>query len=101
MENTQRRRTAEEMFPIVESWQHSGLSKKTFCKEHGIIKSVFFYWCRRYREEHEPGGFVSLTTGGPLSFTQSHYMEIQYPNGVVLKLPANTPASLVRQYAGQ
>ncbi len=101
MENVQRRCTREEMFPVVEAWQHSGLSKKDFCEEQGIIKSVFFYWCRRYREEHELGGFVPLTTGSPFSFNQNHSIEIQYPNGVVLKLPANTPASLVRPYAGQ
>lgn len=101
MENVQRRRTPEEMFPVVEAWQRSGLSKKSFCEEQGIIKSVFFYWCRRYREEHEQGGFVPLTTGSSFSLNQNHSLEIQYPNGVILKLPANTPASLVRQYVGQ
>jgi hypothetical protein len=100
MENTQRRRTKEEMFPVVESWQTSGLSKKAFCEEQGIIKSVFLYWCRKYMEENEQCGFVPLTTGGPLSLTQIHSIEIQYPNGVVLKLPSNTPVSLVRQYVG-
>jgi transposase-like protein len=100
MEDRQRRRTREEMFPIVELWQQSGLSKKSFCKEQGIIKSVFLYWCRKYRDEYEPDGFVPLTTGGPLSLTQSHFIEIQYPNGVVLRLPASTPANLIRQYVG-
>jgi len=100
MENIQRRRTREEMFPIVESWQQSGLSKKTFCEEQGIVKSVFFYWCKKYREENEQGGFVPLTTGGPHAFAQSHFIEVQYPNGVVLRLPASTPANLIRQYVG-
>jgi transposase-like protein len=101
MEDRERRRTKEEMFPLVETWQHSGMSKKAFCVEHGIVKSVFFYWCRRYRDDHEQGNFVQLTAGGPRSFNQSHTIEIQYPNGIVLRLPANTPTSLVRQYIGQ
>jgi hypothetical protein len=46
MENTQRRRTKEEMFPMVELWQHSGLSKKRFCEEKGIVKSVFIIGIR-------------------------------------------------------
>jgi hypothetical protein len=38
MEDKQRRRSREEMFPVVEAWQQSGLSKKSFCEEQGIIK---------------------------------------------------------------
>jgi hypothetical protein len=101
MENTQRRRTKEEMFPVVEAWQNSGQSKTSFCEERGIIKSVFFYWCKKYMEEHEQGGFVPLNLGTSQAFAQGHSIEIQYPNGVVLKLPANTPVSLVRHYVGQ
>jgi transposase-like protein len=101
MEKTHIRRTREEMFPIVESWQQSGLSKKAFCEAQGIIKSVFFYWCKKYREEHRPGGFVALTTGGVHALAQGQSMEIQYPNGVVLRLPTSTPAGLVLQYVGQ
>lgn len=94
MENIQRRRTKEDMFPVIEAWQHSGLSKKSFCKQQGIIKSVFFYWYKKYREEKEPGGFIPITVRA----SESAIVEIQYPNGVILKLPAGTPASLVRQY---
>jgi hypothetical protein len=48
------------MFPVVEAWQQSGLSKKSFCEEQGIIKSVFLYWVRKYRDEHEPDGFCAI-----------------------------------------
>ena len=82
MENTQRRRIRDEMFPIVESWQPSGLSKKAFFEERGIVMSEFFYWCKKYREENELGGFVSLTMGGPHAFAQGQSIEIQYPNVV-------------------
>jgi hypothetical protein len=64
-------------------------------------KIVFLYWVRKYRDEHEPDGFVPLTSGGALSLMQNYSIEIHYPNGVVLKLPANTPVSLVRHYVGQ
>lgn len=101
MENKQRRRTRDEMFPIVEAWQHSGLSKKAFCEDRDMAKSVFLYWCKRYREENELGGFVPLSVGTSQGFATSHSIEIQYPNGIVLKLPASTPVSLVRQYVGQ
>jgi transposase-like protein len=100
MGSTDRRRSKAEMFPIVEAWQESGLSKKAFCERHGVEKSVFMYWWKKYREVNEPGGFIPLTVGSSHSPSQDHLMEIQYPNGVVLKLSAHTPASLVRQYIG-
>jgi hypothetical protein len=101
MENTQRRRTKEEMFPMVELWQHSGLSKKRFCEEKGIVKSVFHYWYKKYREEDGQGGFIPLIPDTPHSGIQGPSIEVHYPNGVVLKVSATTPAGLVRQYAGQ
>jgi hypothetical protein len=101
LNTSQRRRTKEEMFPMVELWQHSGLSKKRFCEEKGIVKSVFHYWYKKYREEEGQGGFIPLIPDTPHSGIQGPSIEVQYPNGVVLKLPASTPASLVRQYVGQ
>jgi hypothetical protein len=100
MGSTNRRRSKLEMFPMVELWQGSGLSKKAFCERQGMEKSVFIYWWKKYRESNEPGGFIPLTVGSSNSPAQNHLMEIQYPNGVVLKLPVHTPASLVRQYIG-
>jgi GT2 family glycosyltransferase len=73
MGNMQTRRTKEEMFPVVEAWQQSGLSKKSFCEEQVIIKSVFLYWVRKYRDEHEPDGFVPLTSPAVWSLQTSNY----------------------------
>lgn len=87
------------MFPIVEAWRDSGLSKRAFCEERGIEKSAFSYWSKRYKEGNHTGGFIPISFNGPDEDKQ--FIEIQYPNGIVLRLPANTPASLVRQYVGQ
>lgn len=99
MEARGSRYTREEMYPIIETWQRSGKSKIDFCRAHGIIKSVFFYWCKKYREENQEGGFIPLSVSPP-STTQMPCIEILYPNGVTLKLPADTSAVLVRQYLG-
>lgn len=58
-------RSAEEMFPLIQEWERSGLSQKEFYSHHGIKSHVFRYWLRRYREEEEPapkaaGSFVSV-----------------------------------------
>ncbi len=42
-------KTAAEMFPMVESWQKSGLTQKEFSQQHGVSEHVFYYWVSRYR----------------------------------------------------
>lgn len=37
------------MFSIIENWQQSGLSQKTFCEEQHIKAHVFYYWYKCYR----------------------------------------------------
>jgi transposase-like protein len=37
------------MFPLVESWQKSGLTQKEFSQQHGVSEHVFYYWVSRYR----------------------------------------------------
>ena len=37
------------MFPLVESWQKSGLTQKEFSQKHQISDQVFYYWVSRYR----------------------------------------------------
>jgi hypothetical protein len=61
----------------------------------------FFIGSENTEMNTSPDGFVPLTSGGALSLMQNYSIEIHYPNGVVLKLPANTPVSLVRHYVGQ
>ena len=101
MQDRQVSRSKDEMFPIVEAWRDSGLSKKAFCEERGIVKSIFYYWYKKYREENVSGGFIPLLPEASQALAPGHTIEIQYPNGVLLRLPANTPASLVRKYIGQ
>jgi hypothetical protein len=43
-------RTEAEMFPLVESWQKSGLTQKEFSQQQGISDQVFYYWVARYRK---------------------------------------------------
>lgn len=43
-------RTEAEMFPLVESWQKSGLTQKEFSQQHQLSDQVFYYWVSRYRK---------------------------------------------------
>ena len=43
-------KTEAQMFPLVESWQKSGLTQKQFSQQHQISEQVFCYWVSRYRK---------------------------------------------------
>jgi len=89
------RKDKEVMFPIIEEWRDSGLTKQAFCEQKGIAKSVFFYWHKKYKEEHSAGGFLPIEISGSSS---GSFIEIQYPNGIVVRLPGQTQPLTVRQY---
>lgn len=57
MAQTERRRSKEEMYSIIEHWQSSGLTKQAFCGQESISKPVFYYWHKKYKSDQEPGGF--------------------------------------------
>jgi hypothetical protein len=90
------RRSRETMFQLIEEWESSNLTKKAFSRERQIPISVFHYWCRRFRELDNPGGFVPIEVQGMND--HGSMIEIKYPNGVSLRLPSQTPFPIVRQY---
>jgi hypothetical protein len=74
----------QQMFSLMEQWQQSGLTQKTFCEQQSIRYYVFHYWYKRYRMQQSgladnPGSFVKLQVSKPLP---SGSIEINYPGGV-------------------
>ena len=94
MEN-QKQLTLDEMRPIIEKWEDSGLTKKEFCEQQGIAPSVFYYWYKKYKTQDNPAGFVPIKIKNN---TKAGQLEIHYPNGVKLKLSSDVSPSLLRQY---
>ena len=98
MAQTEARRSKAEMYPLIEAWQNSRLTGRAFCNQQGIAKSVFYYWHKQYKVDKEPGGFVPLNIKRVDKVASDAYIEIQYPTGIVLRLPCQTPPSTIRQY---
>lgn len=98
MVDQEKKRSREEMFPIIEEWQTSKENKKAFCKQKGIAISVFYYWQKRYIEEQGSGGFVPIRINTKGKVSRSSVIEIEYPNGVLVRLPNQTLPSVVGQY---
>lgn len=94
------RKSADEMFPLVEQYLDGDLSRKAFCDKHGLSLAVLNYWIARYRREktRQPGAFQEITPA-PSSLDQA-LIEIIYPHGVRLRLFAPVePAYLDRLLA--
>ncbi len=57
----QPKRTAEEMFPLVEQYNERTQSAAAFCAKHGISYGQLNYWRRKVRQEtaaEDSRGFV-------------------------------------------
>ena len=78
----------------VERWRQSGLSQREFCQQLGMKVATFGYWVSRCKEEKKTG-FVRLAPAG------APELEVTYPNGVRLKIPAgdlSLLSKLIRLY---
>jgi hypothetical protein len=101
MRNDQGIEHSRQMLVMIEEWQKSGVSKKEFCETRQIAQWKFYYWLKLYnqKENNEPGHFVPVKTGRKKQ-AQTIGLEIQYPNGVKLMLPAGTGIQVIRAMIG-
>ena len=89
-------RTRSEMYPLVSTYLSSGLSRKSFCRDHGIAPSTFLYWEELYVKEGKPAmparaissGFIPMEVRAA---SAPYELEIELGEGVKLRfgsLPA-------------
>jgi hypothetical protein len=81
----------EEMYSLIEQWQESGQPQQSFCKERNLSYTTFYYWLRSYRRRMDESNFL------PVEVSSGSHIEIRYPGGVVLQLPASTKLSVLKQ----
>jgi len=80
-----------DMLSLIEQWQESGKTQQVFCQEHNIIFSTFYYWLKRYRRGIEESNFL------PVEISSGSNIEIRYPDGIILQLPAAVKLSTLKQ----
>jgi transposase-like protein len=91
MKKQERINRQEEMLSLIEQWQESGKSQQLFCQEHDLTYTTFYYWLRRYRRQVEESNFL------PIEISSGAHIEIRYPGGVILQLPAATKLATLKQ----
>ena len=80
------------MFPMMELFEQSDLSRNQFCEQMDLSVHSFNYWLNKYRKSKvaQSGGFVNkefmeLKVVAP-SVPMGN-MRISYSNGTVIELP--------------
>ena len=91
MKKQERINRQEEMLSLIEQWQNSGKTQQIFCQEHDLTYTTFYYWLRRYRRQLEESSFL------PIEISSGANIEIRYPGGVILQLPAATKLATLKQ----
>jgi hypothetical protein len=59
--------------------------------EHDLTYTTFYYWLKRYRQGQDESNFLHV------EISSGSHIEIRYPGGVVLQLPAETRLSTLKQ----
>jgi hypothetical protein len=101
---------AEEMELAIALWRESGLSKYAFCRNEKIGRATFNYWLKKYGNTLNPPlskktskakskqSFVALNISSP----EQPYceLELEYPNGVKLRIPFDVSQERLRSLIG-
>jgi hypothetical protein len=88
----------EQMVAHVAAQEQSGTSRKAYCEQHALKLHVLNYWCAKHKRAAAAinGGFAEVQV------SSSTALELHYPNGVRLLLPARTAmqhiAACIRLY---
>jgi len=75
------------MFSLIEIWQSSGQSQKSFCQEKELAYGKFHYWYRKYQEYRSPSSsgepFVAVTVkkASTLETVPAGVLELVFPDG--------------------
>jgi len=85
-------------------FDRNGLTVKAFCLQEGIADSAFYQWRKRLRKDRRQSpkgdsrrGNKQTETDGPfvpVSVPSAGYTEVEFPNGVRLRVPATNAEAL-------
>ena len=82
------------MYALIRKWESSGLSQEEFFRQHGVARSTFLYWRRKYlkdgSESADPGKgeFIPVRVSGSDSLKMTGVIEVIYPSGIRVLCPA-------------
>jgi hypothetical protein len=91
MKRPERIQRQEEMLSLIKKWHESGKTHQAFCQEHELTFTTFYYRLKRYRRGIDESSFLSF------EISPGSHIEICYPDGIILQLPAAIKLSSLKQ----
>ena len=94
------------MFSLIEIWQASGQSQRTFCQEKDLAYSKFHYWHKKYLEYQSPSSsgepFVAVTVkkSRALETLPAGALELVFPDGRRLIFNQSVEAGFLKALLG-
>jgi len=97
MKKSERENWQREMFSLIGKWKKSGIRQKDFCDRHDISLHAFYYWLRKYKQNHQTSenGFVPVEIE-PMGNNSKEDIHIHYPNGVLITLDKTVSLSRIK-----
>ena len=96
MENLNLQKKSQNMMGIIQEWEQSGQSQKSFCLARNIAHSKFYYWLRKVRGQQSSNSHTDFIAVHIRQNKIAGDLDIQYPNGVIMKLHAPIDLGMVR-----
>ena len=95
-----RRRTAAEIFPLIEAVEQNEMSRETFCHKTGLKECSFHYWRKKFRSQNVgSNAFIELPK---MELSNGrHEMEVEFRSGVKLRFSSLVPVSYLSQILQQ
>ena len=89
------------MYALIRKWESGELSQEQFLHKHGIAKSTFGYWRKKYLKEtinsKRKENFIPVKITKPgSSENNAGVLELVYPNGVRLVCSAGMDLSRLK-----
>lgn len=90
MKRKTRSKLEQEMRYHIEAWQTGNQTQQVYCRENNLKYQKFIYWRNKFRRKQSPieQAFIPVQLGQPVIPTPAE-LEIAYPNGVRLRVPAD------------
>ena len=81
---------SQQMYALIEKYQNSPLSQKTFCQQEDLPLSTFTYWLKKYRGFQQTTGaledFIPVKINERSPEKQSTWCEIDFPGGIMIRI---------------
>lgn len=87
----------------IAAWERSGLSKAAYCRQHGLCANTMCTWRKRLAKatvKSEKQAFVELVRPEtvPAPSASIEPLEIRFPSGCTVRVPASMPPEAVRPW---